>query len=101
MFTYNNRFEWDAPFSRAPETLVAEKIVFGVPPNRGVYYFTMSFHHDGVLDKVAKFASRPGIVIDVRTCKEQSEADYNASHEADVATIDQENTTRLPWHPGD
>lgn len=82
------------------ETLVAEKVIFGTPPNKA-HFFIMSFHHDGVWDSVIKYLSKPGVVTDVRTCVEQSEADYNAAHEALAMLIDPKNTTRKGWEPGD
>lgn len=82
------------------ETLVAERVIFGYPPNHA-FYMIMSFHHDGVWDSVVKHVSRPGIVVDLSTCKEQAEDQYNAEHEADAQTIDPEKTTRMQWEPGD
>lgn len=82
------------------ETLVAERVIFGYPPNHA-FYMIMSFHHDGVWDSVVKHVSRPGIVVDLSTCKEQAEDQYNAEHEALALTIDAGKTTHMHWDPGD
>lgn len=82
------------------ETLVAEKVIFGTPPNKA-HHFIMSFHHDGVWDSVVKYLSKPGVVTDIRTCETQPEDQYNAEHEALAMTIDITKTTNIQWEPGD